>query len=180
MGSEVVTAPAAHAWAITAANAAVRMPVANAEAAAWTVRGWADVAVGCLALDRPAPLAFPEPGPVVAEVPSTASPLAQQIWRGIHEGAHLDHLSALTALGPTAPSPAEFGTGQLTAESYAMAVEILAAVECIMAEEGHAVWQLGNGLIERATRLPGGSNPAPEFTDRRRWPRFTCWDRSRS
>jgi len=103
------------------------------------------------------------PGPAVADVPSTASPLAQQIWRGIHEGAHLDHLAALTALGPAAPSPAEFGPGLLIAESYAMAVEIVAAVECILAEEGHAVWQLGAGLIERATRLPGGSDPAPEF-----------------
>jgi len=46
-----------------------------------------------------------------------------------------------------------------------MAVEIVAAVECILAEEGHAVWQLGAGLIERATRLPGGSDPVPEFTD---------------
>jgi hypothetical protein len=306
-GPTHVAAPAAHAWAIAAANAAVRVPAVNAEAAAWTVRGWADVAVGCLALDGPAspqsgraglnfmdpsgafggldevvrevpvasggqhaarlrrvrelagpvppwypdarpvlgpirgvrwfawqaadlvasfgeelmmtgaglpwsascplngarqlawgaryrpspsdahrtvPLpvdrflarrtwmclpgevgAEPGPGPAVAEVPSTASPLAQQIWRGIHEGAHLDHLSALTALGPAAPSPAEFGAGLMIAESYAMAVEILAAVECILAEEGHAVWQLGAGLIERATRLPGGSNPAPEFID---------------
>ena len=337
MGSEVlgpgadapgpahVAAPAAYAWAIAAADAAVRVPAANAEAAAWTVRGWADVAVGCLALDGSAPagsggpapaapgasggpapaapgafggldevvratpvvsggqhaarlrrlrelagpvppwypdarpvagpvrgvgpfiwqgaellarfgeelmltgaglpwgascplssarqLAWgaryrpspsdahrtvrlpvnrflarrtwmclpgrpgpgrpgpgrpgpgPGPGPAVAEVPSTASPLAQQIWRGIHEGAHLDHLAALTALGAVAPSPAEFGAGLLIAESYAMAVEILAAVECVLAEEGHAVWQLGAGLIERATRLPGGSNPAPEFGD---------------
>jgi hypothetical protein len=319
MGSEVlgpganapgpahVAAPAAYAWAIAAADAAVRVPAANAEAAAWTVRGWADVAVGCLALDGPAsagsggpapsaPGAFggldevvratpvrsggqhaarlrrlrklagpvppwypdarpvagpvrgvgpfiwqgadllarfgedlmvtgaglpwgascplssarqlawgaryrpspsdahrtvrlpvnrflarrtwmclpgrpgpgrpdPDPGPAVAEVPSTASPLAQQIWRGIHEGAHLDHLAALTALGAAAPSPAEFGAGLLIAESYAMAVEILAAVECVLAEEGHAAWQLGAGLIERATRLPGGSAPAPEFVD---------------
>jgi hypothetical protein len=322
MGSEVlgpgddapgpthVAASAAHAWAIAAANAAVRVPAANAEAAAWTVRGWADVAVGCLALDgsasrsardpvrpsgafggldeviravpvvsggqhasrlrrlrelagpvpswypdarpvagpirkigrfgwqaadlmerfgeelmmtgaglrwsasaplssakqlswgaryRPSPgdahrtvrlpvsrflarrtwMCLPSPpgsepglpgtrpgaGPVVAEVPSTASPLAQQIWRGIHEGAHLDHLRALTALGSAAPSPAEFGAGLMIAESYAMAVEILAAAECVLAEEGHAVWQLGAGLIERATRLPGGSNPAPEFAD---------------
>ncbi len=67
-----VAAPAAYAWAIAAANAAVREPAVhpavrasaahpavrvsavNAEAAAWTVRGWADVAVGCLALDAPA------------------------------------------------------------------------------------------------------------------------------
>ena len=306
-GSAHVAAPAAYAWAIAAADAAVRVPAANAEAAAWTVRGWADVAVGCLALDGSAPagsggpgpaapgafggldevvratpvvsggqhaarlrrlrelagpvppwypdarpvagpvrgvgpfiwpgaellarfgeelmmtgaglpwgascplssarqLAWgaryrpspsdahrtvrlpvnrflarrtwmclpgrpgpgrsdPGPGPAVAEVPSTASPLAQQIWRGIHEGAHLDHLAALTALGAVAPSPAEFGAGLLIAESYAMAVEILAAVECVLAEEGHAVWQLGAGLIERVTRLPGGSKPAPEFVD---------------
>jgi len=301
-GPAHVAAPAAYAWAIAAADASVRVPAANAEAAAWTVRGWADVAVGCLALDgsgRPAPSApgafggldevirampivsggqhaarlrrlreltgpvppwYPDarpvagpvravgpfiwqgadllarfgeelmmtgaglpwgascplssarqlawgaryrpspsdahrtvrlpvnrflarrtwmclpgpgpgpgkgsgPGPAVAEVPSTASPLAQQIWRGIHEGAHLDHLAALTALSAAAPSPAEFGAGLLIAESYAMAVEILAAVECVLAEEGHAVWQLGAGLIERATRLPGGLDPAPEFVD---------------
>ena len=77
-GPTHVAAPAAYAWAIAAANAAVREPVVcqavrepvvwpavresamcpavgvaavKAEAAAWTVRGWADVAVGCLALD---------------------------------------------------------------------------------------------------------------------------------
>jgi hypothetical protein len=310
-GPTHVAASVAYAWATAAANAAVEVPAVNAEAAAWAVRGWADVAVGCLALDDPAsprslrsardvsgpslgsapglsgafggldevvravpivsggqhaarlrrlrqlagpvppwypdarlvpgpvrgverfiwqaadllmrfgeelmttgaglpwgascPLSSarqlawgaryrpspsdahvtvrlpvnrflarrtwmclpgrPGPHPAVAEVPSSASPLAQQIWRGIHEGAHLDHLGALTALSPAAPSPAEFGTGLLTAESYAMAVEVLAAVECILAEEGHAVWQLGAGLIERATRLPGGSDPAPEFVD---------------
>ena len=108
---------------------------------------------------------LPDPGTAVAEVPSTASALAQQIWRGVHEGAHLDHLSALARLGALAPSPAEFGAGLLVAESYAMAVEILAAVEAILAGEGDAVWQLGAGLIERATRLPGGSDPAPEFVD---------------
>jgi hypothetical protein len=109
---------------------------------------------------------LPGPGTAIAEVPSTATPLEQQIWRGIHEGAHLDHLSALARLGgPLAPSPGEFGGGLLVAESYAMAVEILAAVECILAGEGHAVWQLGAGLIERATRLPGGANPAAEFAD---------------
>ncbi len=295
-----VSAAAARAWAMAAAAAALRVPAANAEAATWAVRGWADVAVGCLALDGPAnraggrgltgafggldevvrsvpvvsggpqaarlrslrrlagpvPRWYPDarpvegtirgvgprawraaeliarfgellrtaaaglppgppcpassarqlswgaryrplpadehvtvrlpvprrlarrtwmclpglagPGTAVAEVPSTATPLAQQIWRGIHEGAHLDHLAALARLGgpgQAAPSPAEFGAGLLVTESYAMAVEILAAVECILAGEGRAVWQLGAGLIERATRLPGGSRPAAEFAD---------------
>ncbi len=295
-----VSAATARAWAMAAAESAARVPAADAEAAAWTVRGWADVAVGCLALDgptrrgrgpnltgafggldevirwgsvasggshaarlrsvrrlagpvpwwypdtrpvggpiraigpqawqaaeliaglgamlmttasglpagrgcpplsdsqlawgaryRPLPSAehvtvrlpvsrrlarrtwmclpgLPGPGTAVAEVPSTATPLAQQVWRGIHEGAHLDHLAALSrpgGPGPAAPSPAEFGAGLLVAESYAMAVEILVAVECVLAGEGRAVWQLGAGLIERATRLPGGSQPAAEFAD---------------
>jgi hypothetical protein len=108
---------------------------------------------------------LPGPATAVAEVPSTASALAQQIWRGVHEGAHLDHLSALARPVPAVPSPAEFGAGLLAAESYAMAVEILAAVEGVLAGEGDAVWQLGAGLIERATRLPGGADPAPEFVD---------------
>ena len=59
MGSEVlgsgadtpgpmrVAPPGAYAWATAAATAAVKVPAANGEAAAWTVRGWADVAVGC-------------------------------------------------------------------------------------------------------------------------------------
>ena len=311
MGSEVrgpgtqgsglphVAAPVARAWAVAAATAAVRVPAGSAEADAWTVRGWADVAIGCVALDgpgfidparqdgpgafsgldevirslrvvsggqhaarlrqlrrfagpvppwypdtrpvadpirdvreivwraaglvsrfgkllmataatlrhdaacplisarqlawgaryRPSPSAehvtlrlplnrrlarrtwmclpgLPGPGTAIAEVPSTATAMEQQIWRGIHEGAHLDHLSSLARLRrPMAPSPGEFGAGLLVAESYAMAVELLAGVECILAGEGHAVWQLGAGLIERATRLPGGANPAAEFAD---------------
>jgi hypothetical protein len=293
MGSEVVAAPDAYAWATAAASAAAGVPAPNAEADAWTVRGWADVAVGCLALDgsggmrpagafcgldeavrgtrvtsagqhaarlrlirqfagpvpwwypdvrpvrgpvrdvrqivwqaaelvarfgrllmmtagglpwhpacplrsarqlawgvryRPSPSdehatvplpvnrwlarrtwmclpGLPGPGTAVAEVPSAASALAQQVWRGIHEGAHLDHLSALARTGALVPSPAEFGAGLMIAESYAMAVEILAAVEGVLAGQGDAVWQLGAGLIERAARLPGGSDPVPEFVD---------------
>ena len=61
-----------------------------------------------------------------------------------------------------------------------MAVEILAAVECILAGEGHAVWQLGAGLIERATRLPGGAARRPSSPTCRPWPRCTCSGRSRS
>jgi hypothetical protein len=301
-GPPHVAAPVARAWAVAAATKAVTVPAGGAEAEAWTVRGWADVAVGCLALDgpgfagparrtawrdgegafsgldevvrslrvasggqhaarlrqlrrlagpvppwypdtrpvagpirgirevvwraadlvaefgerliaaaarlphdaacplvsarqlawgvryRPSPSGghitlrlpvsrrlarrtwmclpgLPAPATAIAEVPSTATPMEQQIWRGIHEGAHLDHLSSLAGGRALAPSPGEFGAGLLMAESYAMAVEILAAVECVLAGEGHAVRQLGAGLIERATRLPGGSNPAAEFAD---------------
>jgi len=263
-----VTAPVARAWAVAAATAAARVPALNAESDAWIVRGWADVAVGCLALDGPRPgdsgsggsglpgafggldevvlamgvlsggqhaarlrllrrfagpvprwypdarpvagfirrirgtawraanlvagfgellistaAALPRdtpcplvsarqlawgvryrpspsdayvtlrlpvsrllarrtwmclpgldsPGTAIVAAPSTGTALEQQIWRGIHEGAHLDHLASLARRGPQAPSPGEFGAGLLIAESYAMAVEILAAVECVLA-----------------------------------------------
>jgi len=309
-GPSQVAAPVARAWAVAAATAAVRVPALNAESDAWIVRGWADVAVGCLALDGrrpgnsgpggpgpgwsgpggsgligafggldevvgamgvlsggqhaarlrllrrfagPVPRWYPDarpvagfvrrirgiawraadlvagfgelllstaaalprdapcplvsarqlawgvryrpspsdahitlrlpvsrrlarrtwmclpglasPGTAIVAAPSTGTALEQQIWRGIHEGAHLDHLASLARRGPLAPSPGEFGAGLLIAESYAMAVEILAAVECVLAGEGDAVWQLGAGLIERATRLPGGAHPAAEFAD---------------
>src|SRR2546428_481484 len=189
-----VAAPVARAWAVAAATAAVRVPAGDAAGHAPTVRGWVSARqLAWGARYRPSPSAehvtlrlplnrrlarrtwmclpgLPGPGTVIAEVPSTATAIEQQIWRGIHEGAHLDHLSSVARLRhppgrPLAPSPGEYGAGLLVAESYAMAVEMLAAVECILAGEGHAVWQLGAGLIERATRLPGGANPAAEFAD---------------
>jgi hypothetical protein len=152
-------------------------PLVSARQLAWGVRYRPSPSEGHVTLNLPVNRRLarrtwmclpgrPGPGTAILELPSTATPMAQQIWRGIHEGAHLDHLSSLARLsGPVAPNPGEFGAGLLVAESYAMAVEILAAVECVLAGEGHAVWQLGAGLIERATRLPGGSNPAAEFAD---------------
>jgi hypothetical protein len=295
-GPAQISTVAARTWAIAAAQAAIQVPALSAEADAWTVRGWADAAVGCLALDlaagldgpgafsgldeviraervrsggehadrlrrlrrfigpvpwwypdagplpdgirpvrpvvwqaaglvadfgallmsaagrlaqeppcslssarqlawgrpfRPSPSqahltlqlpitrrlarrtwmclpGIPDPATAIAEVPSAAAPIAQQVWRGIHEGAHLDYLAALALSRPgvpPAPSPAEFGTGLLAAEAYAMAVEFLAAVECLLTGEAHAACQLGAGLIERAARLPGGSAPTSEFAD---------------
>src|SRR5258705_548612 len=184
-----VAAPVARAWAVAAATAAVRVPAGNAEAC--PLVGARQLAWG--ARYRPSPSAehvtlrlplnrrlarrtwmclpgLPGPGTAIAEVPSTATAIEQQIWRGIHEGAHLDHLSSAARFRhppgrPLAPSPGEYGAGLLVAESYAMAVEMLAAVECILAGEGHAVRQLGAGLIARGTRLPGGASPAAEFAD---------------
>jgi hypothetical protein len=152
-------------------------PLISAQQLAWGVRYRPSPSDGHVALRLPVNRrlarrtwmclpGLPAPGTAIAEVPSTATAMAQQVWRGIHEGAHLDHLGALArARGRLAPSPGEFGAGLLLAESYAMAVEILAGVECVLAGEGDAVRQLGAGLIERATRLPGGSNPAAEFVE---------------
>jgi hypothetical protein len=54
-----------------------------------------------------------------------------------------------------APSPAEFGTGLLAAESYAMAVEILASAECVVAGDLATAGLLRDGIRERVARTPG-------------------------
>ncbi len=154
----------------------VPLPLISARQLAWGVRYRPSASHGHVTLRLPVQRrlarrtwmclpGLPRPATAIAEVPSTATAMEQQIWRGIHEGAHLDHLTSLAGSDPLAPSPGEFGAGLLIAESYAMAVEILAAVECILAQEGHAVRQLGAGLVERATRLPGGAHPVAEFAD---------------
>jgi len=101
-------------------------------------------------------------GPVVVAldlpVPK-GTPRQQWIWRGIHDGAHLDHLAVLTRAAQAAPTRAEFGLGLLVAESYAMAVEILAAVECLLAGDAEAVAELRAGLLQRMGRVPGAAPP---------------------
>ncbi|MEV7008571.1 hypothetical protein [Streptosporangium sp. NPDC051022] len=272
----------ARAWALAAAVAATRVPAHGAEAEAWTVRGWAEVALGCAILGvprafdgldeivtgagiryggpaaarlralrathGPVPGGYPRssrgpvdavspdvwrlcahlaefcdavavgggggsrtrdsaaahlrwgeryrPSPrqghlllrvssrhagtawrtwmrlpgrdgpvaVLADIPRRAPEGQRCVWRGIHDGAHLDHLGAVGD-GPSV----EFGAGLLDAEAYAMAVEILALVECAGNGEHVAARWLRRGLLERIGRLPGfaatplaGARPALE------------------
>ncbi|PRX66983.1 hypothetical protein B0I32_105423 [Nonomuraea fuscirosea] len=269
----------ARAWAAAAASAAACVPAEGAEAAAWTVYGWAEVALGCAVLARPSafagldqviaasgvrrggvaaarlralraiagpvpryyPVAEP-PGPVppvagstwhmcaalaefcdalptrrghvrvpdraashlwwgerfrpsarrghlvvpgrgytglarrlwmrlpghpavLVDVPRRAPELRRRVWRGIHEGAHLDHLAMVeevpgtwppaTGGEPPTPPAAEFGYGLLAAESYAMAVELVALLESLERGEGKVAGCLRDGLAERIGRLPG-------------------------
>lgn len=107
---------------------------------------------------EPARVTLIETAPPKPQAPHTAAAaLRQRVCHGIHNGAHLDHLSALSVDShpTTAHSPLEFGAGLLAAESYAMAVEILAAAECAAARRPAEARQLGLGLIERIGRLPG-------------------------
>jgi hypothetical protein len=94
------------------------------------------------------------PTPVVIDVPFPAPACRRRIWRGLHDGAHLDHLAASTQATHAAPSPAEFGQGLVAAESYATATEILATAECLLAGDTHTVNDLRAGLIERIGRIP--------------------------
>ncbi|MDN3353870.1 hypothetical protein [Actinomadura sp. DC4] len=106
-------------------------------------------------------LPWPErPEFVVVERPARIPVVQRLVWRGIHDGAHLDHMAALAALSGTAPSPAEYGWGLAVAESYAMAVEIGATVACLLNGETAATSVLRKGLLERVARLTG-----PDITE---------------
>ncbi|HEU5030424.1 MAG TPA: hypothetical protein VFV01_36315 [Spirillospora sp.] len=107
------------------------------------------------------------PETVVVERPPLAPPLSRLVWRGLHDGAHLDHMAALARTDPSAPLPIEFGAGLLLAEAYAMAVEIVAAAGPALAENAPVAREICHGLLERVGRLPGGGRgptpPAGEF-----------------
>jgi hypothetical protein len=102
--------------------------------------------------------------------------MRQRVCHGIHNGAHLDHLGALVAekesaaraaaqagagsdsgsgSGTWTSLPIEFGEGLLVAESFAMAVELLAAVQCLLAGLPAEARVLAGGFAERIGRLPG-------------------------
>lgn len=90
----------------------------------------------------------------------TGTPAAtyrQRIRQGIHNGAHLDHLAACTAVQdpPSSPAEIEFGSGLTVAEAYAMSAEILAAAECLLASRTAEARQLHRGLVSRIGRVPG-------------------------
>jgi hypothetical protein len=90
---------------------------------------------------------------VVVERPSRDPAIRRLIWRGVHDGAHLDHITALTGLTDAAPSPVEFGWGLAVAESYAMAVEITATVASLLGGDLPVTAELRRGLLERVRRL---------------------------
>ncbi|WP_157248218.1 hypothetical protein [Nonomuraea typhae] len=269
---------AARCWAVEAARAAAEVPAVGAEAAAWTVYGWAEVALACAVLGEPAAFAgldevvaagavrhggpaaerlsalramagpvpgfYPDAGPpgpvppvgedtwracaalaafcdalpsgcaaaggfswsrdgfvpvpdraraqlrwgeryrpsarrghrvvagerfaglvrrtwirlpghpaVLVDVPRQGPEPVRRVWRGIHDGAHLDHL-ALAGEGPV-----EFGHGLLAAESYAMAVELVALLESLERGDVQVAACLRDGLAERIGRLPGFPGP---------------------
>lgn len=96
-------------------------------------------------------LIAPDLGVVRVVVDEQLSPEAMDIWWGVHDGTHLDHLTYFAFSGP---APIEFGRGLMIAESLAMVVELLAAAEALAEERSGTISAVRNGLIERVGRLP--------------------------
>ena len=87
-----------------------------------------------------------------------AATVRQRIRQGIHNGAHLDHLTAFSAAAaglPWQPAAIEFGGGLVAAEAYAMSVELLASAECLLAGAPAEARQIHRGLVSRIGRIPG-------------------------
>jgi hypothetical protein len=82
----------------------------------------------------------------------------ERVRQGLHNGAHLDHLACLAGrdgMPPWRPAPIEFGAGLMTAEAFAMSVEILSAAECALAGRGAEAREVYRGLVSRIGRVPG-------------------------
>lgn len=92
----------------------------------------------------------PSGHPTVVAVEERLTPAALDVWWGIHNGTHLDHLAAV-ADASGIPMLVEYGGGLLSAESLAMSVELLVGLETDDVRVRHVIWE---GLAERLARLP--------------------------
>ncbi|GGN99380.1 hypothetical protein [Nocardia rhizosphaerihabitans] len=88
--------------------------------------------------------------PTVVLVEEMLSPPTMDIWWGIHNGTHLDHLGQL-ALDGRDPEEIEYSSGLLITESLAMTAELLAGLETENPTTARLIW---DGLVERLARLP--------------------------
>lgn len=94
--------------------------------------------------------AFEDGAPSIVVVAEILHAPVNDIWWGVHNGTHLDHIGHVAAQGHDA-CQLEYGQGLLVAESLAMTVEFLAALEAPDRTSARVVW---DGLVERLARLP--------------------------
>jgi hypothetical protein len=74
------------------------------------------------------------------------------IWWGVHDGSHLDHLAIFPS---NLPAPIEYGEGLLLAESLVMSLELLAAAEALVTANSRVQSRVRVGILERVGRLTG-------------------------
>ncbi len=89
-------------------------------------------------------------GVVMVVADERLDPARMDLWWGVHNGTHLDHLLATRS---KEPNSIEFGRGLLIAEALAMSAELLAGVEAFIAKDTPVCCAIGEGLVERIGRL---------------------------
>lgn len=89
--------------------------------------------------------------PTILVTPQNIGSDKIDIWWGLHNGCHVDHL---TWMGDETPTLCEFGSGLLIAEALAMFSEILAGSMARFEANRTTAQTVRSGLIERAGRLP--------------------------
>ena len=87
--------------------------------------------------------------PLVVVVAEELDPRAMDVWWGVHNGTHLDHIWHMAGSGRD-PLDIQFGRGLLSAESLAMSAELLAGFESSDPTVRATIW---DGLVERVARL---------------------------
>ena len=96
-------------------------------------------------------MVLPEHGVTRIVIDERLDESAMDVWWGVHDGTHLDHLACLDTEATTA---IEFGSGLLAAEALAMSAEILAGAEALADGDVAVQATIRSGLIERVGRLP--------------------------
>jgi hypothetical protein len=95
-------------------------------------------------------MSLPNRGATMVVVDERLDSDTMEVWWGVHNGTHLDHLSFFPEIFPT---PIEFGSGLLIAESLAMCAELLAGAEALIEGKRAVADTIRKGLIERVGRL---------------------------
>ncbi len=89
-------------------------------------------------------------GPVMVVVDEQLDSARMDIWWGVHNGTHLDHLSAFN---DSEPARLEYGEGLIVAEQVAMSAELLAGAEAMAVGNNRLCEAIADGLEERIGRL---------------------------
>ncbi|AOY74368.1 hypothetical protein [Paenarthrobacter ureafaciens] len=100
---------------------------------------------------------LPGTGPLMLAPKEELDPATMDIWWGIHNGFHLDHMASLAAQRSN-PMAVEYGEGMLVTESLTMVGEILAGARARLSGSTRHMAVVASGIRERILRHPG--NPA--------------------
>lgn len=97
---------------------------------------------------------LPWMGPMMLAPKEELDLATMDIWWGIHNGFHLDHMASLATQGLD-PMAVEYGEGMLVSESLTMVGEILAGARARRSGSTRHMAVAASGIRERILRHPG-------------------------